>query len=234
MEFPTKIAGMSWTTFIGAMLIVAGGILAMAGLGGIMELPKPLALAGGIGLLIIFCTMLWGEIRYNSPQFISPTVHGSVDDYDLSPSGKYAIVPIGSCKAFFYYQRGGEKTVVVPADALKWVGSNLVCHASPTECTLEELPAEVRPIVVHGSEYKRPYFFTPLITGNPGENPPSNLAQIEAEIRSQNTIINRLMDYVRHDFRGIKRVADLTGDIQRLARKRKVFELLKGGGGEEE
>lgn len=98
----------------------------------------------------------WNKMRYQTPQFISATVHGSIDDYDLV--GGWAVIPLGSCKAAGLYDRGGQATIVTKADYNYWVGPNLLSLTAPEKKDLVDLPPEVHDHCIDNPDFKPPFW----------------------------------------------------------------------------
>jgi len=209
MEWPSR------TVIAGGILIVGGGLLYISGIY-ISSIRIPWTI--GLGCFILAGTLLWGEMRYQSPQFITESVHGSFDDYDTDETGAWAIIPIGTVKAQMYYERGGLGTVIVPAKSLRWYGIHLSSHTCPEIVTMDQLPPEVVPIVIRGGAYKQPFWYSAIITPTIS-TPETNVASVSAENKALNQVINRLAAALGHDFRTIKSVLDLSGDISRLQKK---------------
>jgi len=166
---------------------------------------EPWEISGAITAAILVSTIVWAlgsqenELRYqnDSQIFCENGLHFSYHPHAIQKKGKWTMVAGGGFSAGGIEWKSGEGTVIFPTVLMEVPATNppkvLHLKAGPIKCSLDELPQEVRDVILHGpfGYFKAPYFFTvtPIVKDDGDEDIRAailKLSNTEAEMKDLN------------------------------------------------
>lgn len=132
------------------------------------DISSALLLAGFLSLVVWGLGAWTNELRYQTPSHIVAEngLHFSFHPFAMHHKGNWNMVAVGGISAGGIEFKGGEGTLVFPANLLQKSGTNppkiLHLRAAPSKCSIDALPEGVRNYIATSGfgELNGPYYFT--------------------------------------------------------------------------
>lgn len=199
---------------------------------------------GGMWILAIIISLLvfvlgaWeNELRYQTPSHIvfENGMHYSFHPFSMHRIGRWIAIAVGGVSAGGIELKGGEGTVIFPAELMGTTSTNPVkiihVRAAPIKCSEDALPQEVRAYIPNFGELKAPYYFTitPVV-----ESEDKTLKDAIVKLSEAETDMTNLNTQVSERDRLIRKLLSLKEEIRDYKTWRDRFKFLAGGKKEED